>query len=155
MKCPFCGETEDRVVDSREARGGSAIRRRRECINCSKRYTTYEAIDHVPQLVVKRDGTREPYDRRKLLAGLATACEKRPISAAQLEALADQVEDQFGVGEEVPSEVIGGHVMRLLKELDQVAYVRFASVYRRFEDIDEFRSELEGLDPDEPLASAS
>lgn len=155
MKCPFCGQTEDRVVDSREARGGAAIRRRRECLNCSQRYTTYEAIDEVPQLVVKRDGTREPYDRRKLLAGLATACEKRPISAAQLEALVDQVEDQFGVGEEIPSEVIGGHVMRLLKELDQIAYVRFASVYRRFEDVEEFRSELEELNTDEPLTPVS
>ena len=145
MKCPFCGEANDRVVDSREARGGTAIRRRRECLSCEKRYTTYEAIDDVPQLVVKRDGTREPYDRRKLLAGLGIACQKRPISAAQLEAIADQVEGQFADANEIPSTEIGSHVMRLLKELDQIAYVRFASVYRRFEDLEEFRSELEDL----------
>lgn len=149
MKCPFCGEAQDRVVDSREARGGTAIRRRRECASCGKRYTTYEAIDDVPQLVVKRDGTREPYDRRKLLAGLAIACQKRPISAAQLESIAEQVEERFAGGNEISSTDIGSHVMRLLKELDQIAYVRFASVYRRFEDLEEFRTELEGLDTEE------
>lgn len=149
MKCPFCGEANDRVVDSREARGGTAIRRRRECANCGKRYTTYEAIDDVPQLVVKRDGTREPYDRRKLLAGLAIACQKRPISAAQLESIAEQVEERFAGGNEISSTDIGSQVMRLLKELDQIAYVRFASVYRRFEDLEEFRTELEGLDTEE------
>lgn len=146
MKCPFCGEANDRVVDSREARGGAAIRRRRECANCGKRFTTYEAIDDVPQLVVKHDGTREPYDRRKLLAGISTACQKRPISADQLEAIAEKVEDGFVGSNEISSTEIGSQVMRLLKELDQIAYVRFASVYRRFEDLDEFRSELEGLD---------
>lgn len=146
MKCPFCGEAEDRVVDSREARGGAAIRRRRECANCGKRFTTYEAIDDVPQLVVKHDGTREPYDRHKLLAGISTACQKRPISADQLEAIAEKVEDGFAGSNEISSTEIGSQVMRLLKELDQIAYVRFASVYRRFEDLDEFRSELEGLD---------
>ena len=155
MKCPFCDETQDRVVDSRDARGGSAIRRRRECLSCLKRYTTYEAIDDVPQLVIKRDETREPYDRRKLLAGLRTACQKRPISADQLEAIVDQVENEFGVGAETPTTEIGTHVMRLLKQLDQVAYVRFASVYRRFEDIDEFRSELEGLDSADEVHSPS
>lgn len=146
MKCPFCGEANDRVVDSREARGGAAIRRRRECANCGKRFTTYEAIDDVPQLVVKHDGTREPYDRHKLLAGISTACQKRPISADQLDAIAEKVEDGFVGSNEISSTEIGSQVMRLLKELDQIAYVRFASVYRRFEDLDEFRTELEGLD---------
>ncbi len=146
MKCPFCGETQDRVVDSREARGGAAIRRRRECLTCERRYTTYEAVDEVPQLVVKRDGTREPFDRRKLLAGLRIACQKRPVSAQQLDEICDQVENSFSVGQEVSSTTIGEQVMDALRELDQVSYVRFASVYRAFEDIEEFRDELAGLE---------
>jgi transcriptional repressor NrdR len=147
MRCPFCGHAEDRVVDSRELGDGSQVRRRRECLSCTKRYTTYERIEEVPALVIKRDGQREPYDRTKVLAGLIRACEKRPVTSRQLEAMADGVEAAINRKDEreIASEEIGQILMGRLRALDQVAYVRFASVYRRFEDIEQFLVELERL----------
>src|SRR5512144_907274 len=147
MRCPYCGHLEDRVVDSREAGDGQATRRRRECLGCSRRFTTYERIEEILPAVVKKDGRREPFDRKKILEGLTRACQKRPVSAAQIEALISQVERQVQeLGEkEVPSRVVGEAVMRRLRELDPVAFVRFASVYRAFEDVGDFMSELEGL----------
>jgi transcriptional repressor NrdR len=147
MRCPFCGHAEDRVVDSRELGDGSQVRRRRECLSCTKRYTTYERIEEVPALVVKRDGQRAPYDRTKVLGGLIRACEKRPVTSRQLEAMADAVEAAINRKDEreIASEEIGQILMGRLRALDQVAYVRFASVYRRFEDIEQFLVELERL----------
>jgi transcriptional repressor NrdR len=147
MKCPFCGDRKDRVVDSRESREGAAIRRRRECSACSRRFTSYETVEEVPLMVVKRDGRREPWDRRKLLGGLRRACEKRPIPSQELEDLVADLENRLQESEdrEVEAKEIGALVMARLRELDQVAYVRFASVYRRFEDIDAFVTELKGL----------
>ena len=147
MRCPFCGHGEDRVVDSRELGDGSQVRRRRECLSCAKRYTTYERVEEVPALVVKRDGQREPYDRTTVLAGLVRACEKRPVTSRQLETMADAVEAAINRKDEreIGSEEIGQILMGRLRALDQVAYVRFASVYRRFEDIEQFLLELERL----------
>lgn len=147
MKCPFCDELEDKVVDSRMAKEGEIIRRRRECLVCKRRYTTYERIEEILPMVVKKDGRREPFDRTKILAGLKKACEKRPISIATLDGVADRVEKHFQeMGEsEIPSAAIGEEVMRELHQLDQVAYVRFASVYREFKDIDQFMDELKML----------
>jgi len=147
MRCPFCGHAEDRVVDSRELGDGSQVRRRRECLSCTKRYTTYERVEEVPALVVKRDGQRGPYDRTKVLGGLIRACEKRPVTSRQLEAMADAVEAAINRKDEreIASEEIGQILMGRLRALDQVAYVRFASVYRRFEDIEQFLVELERL----------
>ncbi len=147
MRCPFCGHTEDHVVDSREWGDGTQVRRRRECLQCAKRFTTYERIEEVPALVIKRDGQREPYDRTKVLAGLIRACEKRPVTSRQLEAMADAVEAAVNRKDdrEIASEEIGQILMKRLRALDQVAYVRFASVYRRFEDIEQFLVELERL----------
>jgi transcriptional repressor NrdR len=147
MKCPFCGHLEDKVVDSREGREGLAIRRRRECLGCAKRFTSYERIDQIPFMVVKRDGRREPFDRNKVLAGLRRACEKRPVSPSRLEEVADEVEHllQETSDREIPTETIGQTVINRLRDLDKVAYVRFASVYRRFEDVDQFMIELRGL----------
>jgi len=147
MRCPYCGHLEDKVVDSREAGDGQATRRRRECLGCSRRFTTYERIEEILPSVVKKDGRREPFDRKKILEGLTRACQKRPVSAAQIEALISAVERQVQeLGEkEVPSRVVGEAVMRRLRELDPVAFVRFASVYRAFEDVGDFMSELEGL----------
>ncbi len=147
MRCPFCGHAQDRVVDSRELSEGSQVRRRRECLACNRRFTTYERVEEVPALVVKRDSRREPYDRQKVLAGLLRACEKRPITSRQLEETTDAVEAALNRKDdrEISSEEIGRIVMDRLRVLDQVAYVRFASVYRRFEDIDEFLVELERL----------
>ena len=147
MRCPYCGHGEDRVVDSREVSEGGQVRRRRECIPCQRRYTTYERIEEVPALVVKRDGQREPYDRSKVLAGLVRACQKRPVTSRQLESMADDVEAALSKKDEreIRSEEIGQILMSHLRELDQVAYVRFASVYRRFEDIEQFLTELERL----------
>ncbi|WP_447973685.1 transcriptional regulator NrdR [Nitrospira sp. Kam-Ns4a] len=147
MKCPFCDELEDKVVDSRMAKEGEVIRRRRECLACKRRYTTYERIEESLPMVVKKDGRREPFDRNKILVGLKKACEKRPISTATLEAVADRIEKRFQeLGEtEVSSQAIGEEVMRELHQLDQVAYVRFASVYREFKDIDQFMDELKAL----------
>lgn len=147
MRCPFCGHTEDRVVDSRESREGEVIRRRRECARCERRFTSYEKIEMLPFQVVKRDQRREPYDREKLMRGLRVACRKRPISAPTLEAIADEIEVamQDAADREIASGEIGNFVMQRLRELDQVAYVRFASVYRRFEDVEEFVRELTQL----------
>jgi transcriptional repressor NrdR len=147
MLCPFCGNVEDKVVDSRESKEGESIRRRRECLNCGRRFTSYERIDEIPYMVVKKDGSREPYDRNKILGGLRRACEKRPISVAQLESIADQIEKnvQDSTDREVHTSEIGKIIMRRLKALDKVAYVRFASVYLEFEDVGEFMSELKNL----------
>lgn len=147
MRCPYCGNLEDRVVDSRELAEGGQVRRRRECFRCGKRFTTYERVEEVPALVIKRDGRREPYDRAKVLSGLLRACEKRPVGLRELEQAADAVDAVLNQKDEreIRSEEIGQILMRRLRKLDQVAYVRFASVYRRFEDIEQFLVELERL----------
>jgi transcriptional repressor NrdR len=147
VKCPFCGHLKDKVVDSRESGAGDAIRRRRECLHCGRRFTSYERIEEIPYLVIKKDGRREAFDRQKLLAGLHRACEKRPISAKALAEIVDEVEQmvQDAPDREIEARRVGEKVMERLKELDQVAYVRFASVYRRFEDVEEFMAELRGL----------
>jgi transcriptional repressor NrdR len=147
MKCPFCGFIEDRVVDSREARDGNSIRRRRECLHCTRRFTSYERIDEIPYMVVKKDGRREPFDRNKIMAGLMRACEKRPVPPAKLESIVNLVEKyvQESPERERPTDKIGEIIMKRLKELDKVAYVRFASVYLEFEDVSEFMSELKTL----------
>ena len=147
MRCPFCGFVEDRVVDSRELAEGGQVRRRRECLSCSRRFTTYERVEEIPTLVIKRDGRREPYDRQKVMAGLLRACEKRPVTLRQLEEAVDAVDAMINRGDdrEIRAEAIGAAVMGRLRELDQVAYVRFASVYRRFEDVEEFTALLERL----------
>ena len=147
MKCPYCGRLGDKVVDSRESREGEVIRRRRECLECGKRFTSYERIDEIPYMVVKKDGSRERFDRQKVIHGLLKACEKRPISVAALEGIADRVESsvQERPEKEIATADIGGFVMEELKGLDKVAYVRFASVYRHFRDIGEFMSELNNL----------
>ena len=147
MRCPFCKRDDSKVLDSRESAEGTVTRRRRECLGCRKRFTTYERVEELAPLVVKKDGRREPFDREKLLAGLHKAVEKRPVSMDQLEALVAEVEVRLQErGEkEVPSSAIGEEVMRRLRALDQVAYVRFASVYRSFRDIEEFMDELKGL----------
>ena len=147
MRCPFCQDAENKVIDSRESHEGSVIRRRRECLQCKRRFTTYERVEELYPLIVKKDGRRETFDREKLLAGLKKACEKRPVSADQLEETVVAIERLLqGAGEkEVPSSVIGEEVMRRLHALDEVAYVRFASVYRSFRDISEFMEELKDL----------
>jgi transcriptional repressor NrdR len=147
MKCPFCAHLEDKVVDSREGKDGLVIRRRRECLKCGRRFTSYERIDEIPFMVVKKDGRRLPFDRNRVLAGLRKACEKRPVSPAALEAIADEVEQvlQESPERELPARVIGEKVIERLRELDKVAYVRFASVYRQFEDVDQFMKELKDL----------
>ncbi|MGH7261771.1 MAG: transcriptional regulator NrdR [Nitrospiraceae bacterium] len=147
MKCPFCDDLEDKVVDSRMAKEGEMIRRRRECLSCKRRYTTYERIEESLPMVVKKDGRREPFDRTKILNGLKKACEKRPISVATIEAVTDRIEKRLQeMGEtEIQSRAIGEEIMKELHNLDQVAYVRFASVYREFKDIDQFMDELKAL----------
>ena len=147
MRCPYCAHLEDRVVDSREAQEGQATRRRRECLGCGRRYTTYERVEDVLPHVVKKDGRREAFDRRKIVEGLLRACQKRPVSREQIDDLVSAVERRVQeLGErEVASHVVGEAVMERLRALDPVAYVRFASVYRAFEDVGEFMSELEGL----------
>ena len=147
MLCPFCGHLEDKVVDSRESKEGESIRRRRECLNCARRFTSYERIDEIPYMVVKKDGRREPYDRNKILGGLRRACEKLPISVSQLESIADQIEKvvQDSSDRELSTSEVGKTIMRRLKALDKVAYVRFASVYLEFEDVSEFMTELKDL----------
>lgn len=147
MKCPFCGHLDDRVVDSRESREGFVIRRRRECVSCERRFTTYERIDEIPYMVVKKDGRRERFERAKVIAGLLKACEKRPVGVTTLEAVANRVEAmlQERPDKEMSTEEVGELVMEELRTLDKVAYVRFASVYRHFRDIDEFMTELKGL----------
>ena len=147
MKCPFCDELEDKVVDSRMAKEGEVIRRRRECLGCKRRYTTYERAEEILPVVVKKDGRRESFDRTKILSGLKKACEKRPISTATIEDVTDRIEKRIQeMGEsEIESRVVGEEVMKELHQLDQVAYVRFASVYREFKDIDQFMDELKSL----------
>ena len=147
MRCPFCQDAENKVIDSRESHEGSVIRRRRECLQCKRRFTTYERVEELYPLIVKKDGRRETFDRDKLLAGLKKACEKRPVSVDQLEETVVAIERLLqGMGEkEVPSSVIGEEVMRRLHGLDEVAYVHFASVYRSFRDISEFMEELKDL----------
>ncbi len=147
MRCPSCGHEEDRVVDSRATKENSAVRRRRECLECGQRFTTYEYIEHTPVMVVKKDGRREPYSREKILAGLLRACEKRPVSREALDKLVSDLEASIGgrARDEIPTSEIGNEVMRLLAGLDQVAYVRFASVYREFKDVTQFMDELRSL----------
>jgi transcriptional repressor NrdR len=147
VRCPFCGSEDSRVVDSREARDGAETRRRRECAGCSRRFTTYERVEEVPPSVVKRDGRRETFDRDKLLGGLVKACEKRPVPRLELQRIADLVEAELASREEreMSTEEIGNMVIATLRDLDQVAYVRFASVYRRFEDVNQFMEELRRL----------
>ncbi|MGH9535669.1 MAG: transcriptional regulator NrdR [Terriglobales bacterium] len=147
MRCPFCGHPEDKVVDSRESKEGEAIRRRRECLACEKRFTTYERIDEIPYMVVKKDGRREKFDRQKVLNGLLHACEKRPVPMAQLEAIVNEAEALVveSSEREARTRQIGELIMRRLGQLDKVAYVRFASVYRDFKDVDEFLAELKEL----------
>lgn len=147
MKCPFCGYKEDKVVDSRATSEDSAIRRRRECLKCGKRFTTYEYIEEVSLMVIKKDGRREPFDRKKVLAGIIRACEKRPISMEKMEDIVVQVERaiQKKSDREVPSSKIGELLMEKLKALDDVAYVRFASVYRQFKDVGQFMVELKDI----------
>ncbi len=147
MKCPFCGHNQDKVIDSREASEGQAVRRRRECQQCQRRFTTYERLEQSPLLVVKRDGRREPFDRKKILAGVLKACEKRPVPLEKIEALVDAVEREIGqeFDREVSSVEVGERVMKRLHELDEVAYVRFASVYRSFKDLNQFMKELRDL----------
>lgn len=147
MKCPYCTDIEDKVVDSRLSAEGNSIRRRRECLKCEKRFTTYEHIEEAPLMVVKKDGSRQPFERKKLLTGLMKACEKRPISMEQLEGLIDKVESslQKNNDKEVKSKEVGELVMQLLQDLDEIAYVRFASVYRQFRDVGQFMKALKGL----------
>ena len=147
MKCLYCGNLEDKVVDSRLSAEGNSIRRRRECLKCERRFTTYEHIEEAPLMVVKKDSRRQPFERKKLLAGLIKACEKRPISMEQLEDLIDKIESTLrrNYDKEVKSEEIGELVMKKLQDLDEIAYVRFASVYRQFRDVDQFMKALKGL----------
>ena len=147
MKCPFCNHSESKVIDSRESKKGLSIRRRRECISCKKRFTTYEKIEEIPYMVVKKDGSRQPFDSQKLLRGLLKACEKRPIPVRKLEEIVEEIENkvQERADKEIKASDIGLFVMDKLKELDKVAYVRFASVYREFKDVVEFKQELESL----------
>ena len=147
MRCPVCNFEDTKVVDSRMTSDGSSIRRRRECLKCRRRFTSYERIDEIPFMVVKKDGRREPYDRNKILAGLRRACEKRPVSPGALEALADEVETmlQEAPEREILTTRIGERIVDRLKELDKVAYVRFASVYKQFEDLDRFMKEVREL----------
>ena len=147
MRCPFCGYLDDKVVDSREGRAGDLIRRRRECLKCERRFTTYERIDEIPYMIVKKDGRREKFDRQKLLQGLLKACEKRPVAVQKLEALVEETE-RFVLespNRERSTQEIGALLMQRLKKLDKVAYVRFASVYLDFKDVKEFMGELKGL----------
>lgn len=147
MKCPFCGQNDDRVVDSRESKDGETIRRRRQCNACDRRFTSYEQIEDIPYMVVKHDGSRQEFSRAKMLSGLLKACEKRPVSVNQLEELVDSVESELHrkLDREITTQEIGALVMERLRPLDQVAYIRFASVYRRFEDVDAFMEMVRSL----------
>lgn len=147
MKCPFCGYSESKVIDSRPAEEGATIRRRRECLACSRRFTTYEIIERMPLVVVKRDGSRQSFDKVKLINGMVRACEKRPVPLSKLEQIADDIEQelQSNLEREIKTVNVGEMVMNRLKELDEVAYVRFASVYRSFKDINTFMEELSKL----------
>lgn len=147
MKCPFCSHLEDKVIDSRESKEGSAVRRRRQCLSCEKRFTTYERIDEVPYMVVKKDGRREKFDRQKVLTGLLKACEKRPISATKLSEIVNEVETKVidAPDRELSTIEIGEHLVTALRSLDKIAYVRFSSVYRDFQDEQAFLDELKAL----------
>ena len=147
MRCPFCANIDDKVIDSREGRVGDTIRRRRECLKCARRFTTYERIDEIPYMVIKKDGRRERFERQKILQGLLKACEKRPVATPKLEAIVDEIEGvvQEATERELTTTEIGELIMRGLKKLDKVAYVRFASVYMDFKDVQEFMSELKNL----------
>jgi transcriptional repressor NrdR len=147
VKCPFCANVDDKVIDSREGRTGDTIRRRRECLKCARRFTTYERIDEIPYMVIKKDGRRERFERQKILQGLLKACEKRPVPTPKLEAIVDEIEGvvQEATERELTTTEIGELIMRGLKKLDKVAYVRFASVYMDFKDVQEFMSELRNL----------
>ena len=147
MRCPYCGYSESKVIDSRPADEGASIRRRRECLSCSKRFTTYETVESLPMVVVKKDGSRQSFDRRKVLGGMIRACEKRPVPLAELEKIASEIEQdlQNSMEREISTETIGERGMERLRAVDQVAYVRFASVYRQFKDIDTFMAELNKL----------
>jgi len=150
MRCPFCGHDEDRVIDSRSTEEGTAIRRRRECLKCGGRFTSYERIEMHPLVVIKKDGRREPFDRQKIMSGIAKACQKRPISTQEIERIVSEIEKVLSdrMKREVESSEIGELIMERLQALDQVAYVRFASVYRRFEDASDFVKEVKGLAAD-------
>ena len=147
MKCPFCANVDDKVIDSREGRTGDTIRRRRECLKCKRRFTTYERIDEIPYMVIKKDGRRERFERQKILQGLLKACEKRPVATPKLEEIVDEIEGvvQEATERELTTTEIGEMIMNGLKKLDKVAYVRFASVYMDFKDVQEFMSELKNL----------
>jgi transcriptional repressor NrdR len=147
VKCPFCAHIDDKVIDSREGRTGDTIRRRRECLKCGRRFTTYERIDEIPYMVIKKDGRRERFERQKILQGLLKACEKRPVPTPKLEAIVDDIERVVhdATERELTTTEIGGMIMNRLKKLDKVAYVRFASVYMDFKDVKEFMGELKGL----------
>jgi transcriptional repressor NrdR len=147
MKCPFCLHDEDKVIDSRSSNEGKSVRRRRECTKCKKRFTTYEYVEEVPLMVIKKDGRREGFDRNKIISGILKACEKRPVSVEKVEALVDRVEKELqkSFDKEVKAQVIGELVMDYLHKVDEVAYVRFASVYRQFKDINQFMKELKDL----------
>ncbi len=154
MQCPFCDYCEDKVVDSRLSKEGQVIRRRRECLNCKRRYTTYERVEQVFPMVIKKDGRREMFDRQKIVIGLKKACEKRPVSVDLLDSVVLQMEKKIGemAGSEVESRAIGEEVMRQLHKIDQVAYVRFASVYSEFKDLNQFMTELKSLLEGQPLS---
>ena len=147
MKCPYCGSLEEKVVDSREGKDGAMVRRRRQCQQCLKRFTTYERIEAIHFMVIKTDGRREPFDRHKVLTGLLKATQKRPVSVAQLEQIVDEIEGRLAekAEREMPSTEIGELIMERLHEIDEVAYVRFASVYRQFKDVSQFVEEVKGL----------
>ncbi len=147
MKCPFCGHLEDKVIDSRPAEDGSSIRRRRECLSCSGRFTTYEKVELLPLLVIKKDGTREAYSQDKLMNGILKACEKRPVSSDQMTSMVEYIENQIQntIKREISTNEIGELVMQQLKNIDEVAYVRFASVYRQFKDVNSFMEELQDM----------
>ena len=147
MKCPYCGHPESKVIDSRPADENASIRRRRECLSCAKRFTTYETVESLPMVVIKKDGSRQSFDRQKVLRGMIRACEKRPVPLAELERIADEIvqELQNSMEREIRTEDVGEKVMDRLRKVDQVAYVRFASVYRQFKDLDTFMAELNKL----------
>ena len=147
MKCPYCGHPESKVIDSRPADENASIRRRRECLSCAKRFTTYDTVESLPMVVIKKDGSRQSFDRQKVLRGMIRACEKRPVSLAELERIADEIEQELqnSMEREIRTEDVGEKVMDRLRKVDQVAYVRFASVYRQFKDLDTFMAELNKL----------
>lgn len=151
MKCPFCGHPESKVIDSRPAEEGASIRRRRECVICKRRFTTYETVENLPLMVIKKDGSRQQFDRRKLINGMIRACEKRPVPLTTLEQCADEIEQSLrnSLDQEISTRRIGEQVMERLRLIDEVAYVRFASVYRQFKDINTFMEELSKLLPDQ------